>query len=90
MSATMRYVITEPCIDCKDGACVDACPTGAIHFGNLADANDPVTQEAKSPHSFRLLAKLGTEPKVYYKSKEAWVRAMAEPNAAPTSEVQHG
>jgi len=71
-------------------ACVEACPTGAIQFGNLADANDPVTKESKSPESFRLLARLGTEPKVYYKSKEAWVRALAEPNAAPASEVQHG
>lgn len=71
-------------------ACVEACPIGAIQFGNFADANDPVTKESKSPESFRLLAKLGTEPKVYYKSKEAWVRAMAEPNEAPTSEVQHG
>ncbi len=71
-------------------ACVEACPTGAIHFGNLADANDPVTKESRSPEAFRLLAKLGTEPKVYYKSKEAWVRAMAEPSSAPASEVQHG
>ena len=71
-------------------ACVEACPTGAIHFGNFADANDSVTRESRSPESFRLLAKIGTEPKVYYRSKEAWVRAMAEPNAAPTSEVQHG
>jgi menaquinone reductase, iron-sulfur cluster-binding subunit len=71
-------------------ACVEACPTSAIHFGNLADANDPVSKESKSPQTFRLLAKLDTEPKVYYKSTEAWMRAMAEPNAAPTSEVQHG
>jgi Fe-S-cluster-containing dehydrogenase component len=65
-------------------ACVEACPTAAIQFGNLADANDPVTRESRSPNTFRLLAKIGTEPKIYYKSKEAWVRALAEPNSAAT------
>lgn len=27
----MPYVIAEPCIGVKDGACVDACPVDAIH-----------------------------------------------------------
>jgi menaquinone reductase, iron-sulfur cluster-binding subunit len=71
-------------------ACVEACPTGAIHFGNLADGNDPVSKEARSPEAFRLLARLGTEPKVYYKSSEAWVRELAESKSANSSEVQHG
>ena len=62
-------------------ACVEACPTGAIRFGNLADPNDPVAQEAHSVNAFRLLARIGTEPKVYYKSNDAWVRRMAEPGA---------
>lgn len=26
----MAYVITEPCIDVKDGACVDVCPVDCI------------------------------------------------------------
>jgi molybdopterin-containing oxidoreductase family iron-sulfur binding subunit len=71
-------------------ACVEACPTSAIHFGNLADPSDPVTKEAHSPDAFRLLARLGTEPKVYYRSKEAWVKALAEPNSPQEPEVQHG
>ena len=71
-------------------ACVEACPTNAIHFGNLADPNDPASKEARSPQAFRLLARLGTEPKVYYKSTEDWVRNLAEPNSAQGSEVQHG
>ena len=29
----MAYVITEPCIGVKDGACVAACPVEAIHPG---------------------------------------------------------
>jgi molybdopterin-containing oxidoreductase family iron-sulfur binding subunit len=71
-------------------ACVEACPTNAIHFGDLANANDPVSKEAHSPQAFRLLARLGTEPKLYYKSNEEWVRALAEPNSPQASEVQRG
>jgi molybdopterin-containing oxidoreductase family iron-sulfur binding subunit len=67
---------------------VEACPTAAIRFGNLADPNDPVSQEAHSPNAFRFLARLGTEPKLYYKSKEAWVRALAE--SASGSGVKQG
>lgn len=29
----MPYVITEPCIGCKDGSCVDVCPVDCIHGG---------------------------------------------------------
>lgn len=27
----MPYVITEPCINCKDAACTSVCPVDAIH-----------------------------------------------------------
>jgi ferredoxin len=27
----MTYVITEPCIDVKDGTCVEVCPVDCIH-----------------------------------------------------------
>ena len=69
-------------------ACVEACPTAAIRFGNLADKDDPVSREAHSPDAFRLLERIGTEPKVYYKSRQAWVRALAETGAS--TEVEHG
>lgn len=68
-------------------ACVESCPTGAIRFGNLADKNDPAAQDAHSPDAFRLLARIGTEPKVYYKSKEAWVRGLAESHSGPGPEI---
>jgi Fe-S-cluster-containing dehydrogenase component len=71
-------------------ACVESCPTGAIRFGNLADTNDPISQEVKSPEAFQLLARLGTAPKVYYKSREPWVRNLAEPESGRKSEAQHG
>jgi len=50
-------------------ACVEACPTGAISFGDL---NDPATPPA--PGSFRLLESIGTDPKIYYHSERDWVR----------------
>lgn len=27
----MTYVITQPCIDCKERSCVDVCPVDCIH-----------------------------------------------------------
>ena len=57
----------------KDGdirtACQDACPTGAIVFGDL---NDPEAQVAKwraKDRSYRLLAELGTHPRTSYLGK---------------------
>jgi Fe-S-cluster-containing dehydrogenase component len=58
-------------------ACVEACPTGAITFGDLADPGSAVARESRDGQSFRLLHKLGTEPKVYYKSELGWVRELA-------------
>lgn len=34
----MPYVITEACIDVKDGACADVCPVACIH----TDDNSPM------------------------------------------------
>lgn len=70
-------------------ACVEACPTEAIVFGNLDDANDPAASAARSPDAFRLLARLGTEPKIHYKSKQAWVRALAERSPERPGEAKH-
>ena len=61
-------------------ACAEACPTGAIHFGDLNDPASPVAMEAARAESFRLLEKLNTQPKIYYRSKKDWVREIA---AAP-------
>ncbi len=58
-------------------ACAEACPTQAIQFGDLNNPAGLVTQSAKEPNSFRLLETLRTEPKIYYRSKRAWVRESA-------------
>ncbi len=69
-------------------ACVEACPSRAIVFGDLNDPSSEVAKLAHSPEAFRLLPKLGTEPKVYYRTHREWVRRIA--SAAPTTEAQHG
>ena len=71
-------------------ACAEGCPTNAIEFGDLANPDDPVSQAAHSPEVFRLLARLGTEPKIYYRSGQAWVKALAERSVnGHAKEAQH-
>ncbi len=57
----------------KDGefapACVQACPTGTLVFGNINDPDSRVSQLSKDSRSYRLLEGLGTEPSVYYLKK---------------------
>lgn len=55
-------------------ACTQACPAGAITFGDLNNPKHAVYKLKKSPNAFRLLEKLGTNPKVYYISSREWVR----------------
>lgn len=68
--------------DLKDGeyvtACAEACPTRAITFGNMKDPESAVAKLIKSPGAFRLLEKLGTQPKVYYLSNESWIRELGD------------
>ena len=46
-------------------ACVEACPTGAIRFGDALDERSGMKDLLAAPETFRLLESLGTEPKVY-------------------------
>ncbi len=55
-------------------ACVEACPSRALSFGDASDASSEVARLAKEPESFRLLAALGTGPKVVYRSSDPTVR----------------
>jgi Fe-S-cluster-containing dehydrogenase component len=47
-------------------ACSQACPTGAIVFGDLSDPTSQAGRLALSQRRFRLLEELGTDPKVVY------------------------
>jgi molybdopterin-containing oxidoreductase family iron-sulfur binding subunit len=65
-------------------ACTEACPAGAITFGDLNNSEHAVHQMAqpdpkhagrsKNPKAFRLLERLGTNTKIYYLSRREWVR----------------
>jgi menaquinone reductase, iron-sulfur cluster-binding subunit len=59
-------------------ACLEACPTGAIVFGDLQNPEHKVHKLSKSPHAFRLLERLGTDPQVYYYSKREWVHKQGD------------
>lgn len=47
-------------------ACVQTCPTGALIFGDLENPGSKASSLSRSSRAFRLLAELGTEPKVFY------------------------
>jgi menaquinone reductase, iron-sulfur cluster-binding subunit len=59
-------------------ACAEACPAGAITFGDLNNPDHKVSKLKRDPRAFRLLERLGTEPKVYYLSSKEWVRRSAD------------
>ena len=59
-------------------ACTQACPAGAITFGDLINPKHQVYELKESPDAFRLLEVLGTNPKVYDVSSRAWVRRAAD------------
>jgi molybdopterin-containing oxidoreductase family iron-sulfur binding subunit len=65
-------------LDLRDGdyitACTEACPNGAISFGDVNNPQHKVHELIKSPYAFRLLERLGTDPQVWYLSKREWVR----------------
>ena len=60
-------------------ACVQACPTGALVFGNLLDPKSKVAQMAEDERGYHLLEDLGTRPSVTYLKK-------VDPNARTASQ----
>ncbi len=47
-------------------ACVAACPSEALAFGDLNDAGSRVAKLAKTDRSYRLLEELGIKPSMFY------------------------
>ena len=57
----------------------EACPNGAIYLRRFRRIpNTRCTSSIRSPHAFRLLERLGTDPQVYYLSKREWVRRQGD------------
>jgi len=50
-------------------ACVQACPSNAMYFGDLNDPFSKVSELSRERRAFKLLEDLGTEPKVIYLSE---------------------
>ena len=60
-------------------SCAEACPNGAIVFGDLNNPEHLVHKLTKdNPNAFRLLERLGTDTAVYYLSKREWVRRLGD------------
>jgi len=68
-------------------ACVRACPTGARHFGDLADPGSAVSRLVDERGGFNLLAEFGYKPVNKYlpprarrdASSASWTRQSQEP-----------
>ncbi|AKO44943.1 cytochrome c nitrite reductase Fe-S protein [[Haemophilus] ducreyi] len=50
----------------KQPACVEACPTKALTFGDMNDSNSAVFQKVKNNPVYRTKVALGTEPNLYH------------------------
>ncbi len=57
----------------KDGsiqtACMSACPTGAIVFGDVNDKDSEVYKLKQDKRMYHLLEEVGTQPSVFYQTK---------------------
>lgn len=70
---TRRQGVVEKCNFCSDRmkrglmpSCTEACPEGAMHFGDLNDPESAVRRLLAANESMRRKPELGTEPSVYY------------------------
>ncbi len=73
--------VVEKCTFCvhrvREGMlprCVEVCPVGARHFGDMNDPESPVSRILNTDVSFRFLEEMNAQPKLYYiTSGEKWI-----------------
>jgi molybdopterin-containing oxidoreductase family iron-sulfur binding subunit len=58
-------------------ACQQACPTGAIVFGDLNDQNSAVAKAFRDERSYHVIEEVKTQPSIAYMTK-VWNRTAAE------------
>ena len=63
--------------------CVNSCPAGVLHFGDLDDPGSEVSRILRSKKNFRLLEELRTKPSVYYVLEEEIVLPAEQVAAEP-------
>ncbi len=61
------YASADRCRDCR--ACLTACPTQAIIFGNINDAGSQVARLKGEPRNYGILTDLNTRPRTSYLAK---------------------
>ena len=59
-------------------ACAQACPAGALVFGDLNDPESRVARLSHSPRGTKLLEDLGAEPKITYLQRQPWYEPDAQ------------
>jgi Fe-S-cluster-containing dehydrogenase component/anaerobic selenocysteine-containing dehydrogenase len=67
-------------------ACALACPTHAIHFGDLNDTRSDVRQAHADPRAYGMLAELNTKPRNAYLARIK----NPHPSLEPAAEKEHG
>lgn len=50
-------------------ACASACPSGALVFGDVNDADSDVSKLSEDKRVYRVIEELGTKPNVFYHVK---------------------
>ena len=55
-------------------SCAEACPNGAIVFGDINNPDHKIHDLVQSKYAGRLLERLGADTQVYYLSRREWVR----------------